>query len=78
MKRNETQRKQNRKARPSGPDSVRPQRPLRASHLIHEDLHLHQPRVGVPGRPVGDHPGKGDQGPGLTSELLREEEKKPS
>lgn len=41
-------------------------------HLIHEDLHLHQPCIGVPRRPVGYHSSKGNQGSGLTSELLRE------
>lgn len=48
------------------------QKPRKALHLIHEDLHLHQPCIGVPGRPVGYHPSKGNQGSGLTAELLRE------
>lgn len=55
-----------------GTDSKQPQEPLGASHLIHEDLHLHQPRVGVPRCPVGYHPSKGNQGSGLAAELLRE------
>lgn len=45
---------------------------LTASRSIHEHLHLHQPRIGVPRCPVGDHPSKGNQGSGLTAELLRE------
>lgn len=40
--------------------------------LIHQDLHLHQPGISVPRRPVRYHPSKGNQGSGLTSELLRE------
>ena len=57
---------------PRGTDSKQPREPLRTSHLIHEDLHLHQPRVGIPRCPVGYHPSKGDQGSGLAAELLRE------
>lgn len=57
---------------PWGTDSKQPHEPLRTSHLIHEDLHLHQPRVGIPRCPVGYHPSKGDQGSGLAAELLRE------
>lgn len=49
---------------------------LKASHLIHQDLHLHQPRVGVPRRPVGYHARKGNQGSGLTSEVLRERQRR--
>ena len=73
----QTQQKQNQKPppNPGGPwstDSKQPREPLRTSHLIHEDLHLHQPRVGIPRCPVGYHPSKGDQGSGLAAELLRE------
>lgn len=47
-------------------------RPHQTQRLIHEDLHLHQPGISVPRRPVRYHPSKGNQGSGLTSELLRE------
>lgn len=44
-------------------------RPHQTQHLIHEDLHLHQPGISVPRRSVGYHSSKGNQSSGLTSEL---------
>merc|ERR1719154_937970 len=39
--------------------------------LVHLDLHLHQPGVGVPRQSVGDHAGVGDQAPGLLPHVVR-------
>lgn len=76
-KHNITQQKQNQKPHPRGPmcliywHCAVPEAP-RAWHLVHEDFHLHQPRIGVPRCPVGYHSSKSNQGSCLTSELLRE------
>lgn len=37
---------------------------------VHQQLHLDQPGVGVPGHVVGNRPGEGDERSGLKAQLL--------